>query len=142
MADVAVAGAGEVVYLAKNTAVAVPAGQSVGFGDTAVLTPQAAVGDPTHTPGRPFHGRYMLVRLAESGAGTDNTVTFKAATTGQTPASLADDGDLVVTAGAASDQYIQLELSRFLQANGTVRALVGGTAGSVTLSVVQLSKAC
>lgn len=142
MADVVVSGAGEVVYLAKNTAVATPAGQSVNFGDTAVLTPQAAVGDPTHTPGLPFKGRYMLVRIVESGAGTDNDVTFEAGPTDQTPANLAAKGDLVVTAAAASDQIIQLELSRFLQADGTVRALVGGTAGSVTFSVVNLSKAC
>lgn len=142
MADVAVAGAGEVVYLAKNTAVALPAGQSVGFGDTAVLTPQAAVGDPTHTPGRPFHGRYMLVHLVESGAGTDNDVTFLAGDTSQTPANLAAKGNLVVTAAAASDQIIQLELARFLQADGTVRALVGGTAGSVTISVINLNRGC
>jgi hypothetical protein len=140
MADVAVAGAGEVVYLTPGTAVTIPAGQSVGFGDTAVLTPQAAVGDPTHTPGLPFKGRYMLVRLVESGAGTDNTVVFKAGVTGGTPANQAAYGDLTVTAAASSDQIIQLPLERFLQANGTVRAVVGGTAGSVTLSVIQLSE--
>lgn len=140
MADVAVAGTGEVEFLSVNTAVSTPAGQSVGFGDTAVLTPVAPVGSPTNTRGRSFHSRYMLVRLVESGAGTDNTVTFKAGVTGGTPANLASQGDLVVTAGAASDQVIQLDLSRFLQANGTVRAVVGGTAGSVTLSVIHLSK--
>ncbi len=133
MADVAVAGAGEVVYLAKNTAVALPAGQSVGFGDTAVLTPSTTA---------PFKGRYMLVHLVESGAGTDNTVVFKAGVTGGTPANLAAQGDLTVTAAAASDQIVQIELARFLQADGTVRALIGGTAGSVTLSVVNLSKSC
>lgn len=140
MADVAVAGAGEVEFLSVNTAVATPAGQSVGFGDTAVITPVAPVGSPTNTPGRPFHSRYMLVRLVESGAGVDNNVTFLAGPTDQTPANLAAKGNLVVTAAAASDQVIQLDLSRFLQANGTVRALVGGTAGSVTVSVVHLSK--
>lgn len=140
MADVAVAGAGEVLFLSSNTAAATPAGQVVNFGDTAVLTPVAPVGDPTNTRGRSFHSRYMLVRLVESGAGTDNTVTFEAGVTGQTPANLAHLGDLVVTAAAASDQVIQLDLSRFLQADGTVRAAVGGTAGSVTLSVIHLSK--
>lgn len=141
MADVAVAGAGEVVYLAKNTAVALPAGQSVGFGDTAVLTP-VYPNDVGPVAGRPFHGRYMLVHLVESGAGTDNDVTFLAGDTSQTPANLAAKGNLVVTAAAASDQIIQLELARFLQADGTVRALVGGTAGSVTISVINLNRGC
>ncbi len=139
MADVAVAGAGEVIYLAKNTAVATPAGQSVGFGDTAVLTPVVASSGPS-VAGRPFHGRYMLVRLVESGAGTDNDVTFLAGGTDGTPANLAKGGNLVVAAAAASDQLIQLELARFLQDDGTVRALVGGSAGSVTFSVVNLTR--
>lgn len=122
----------EQVNLVKNVAVATPAGVSVATTDTkAVLTPAA---------GRPFKGRYMLVRLVESGAGTDNTVTFKAGVSGGTPANLAASGDLVVTAAAASDQLIQLELGRFLQADGTVHAVVGGTTGSVTFSIVNLSK--
>lgn len=132
MADVAVSGANEVVDLVKNTAVATPTGQSVATTDTAaVLTPNS---------GKPFKGRYMLVRLVESGAGTDNTVTFKAGPTGQTPANQAALGDLEVACAAASDQVIQIELSRFLQADGTVRAVVGGTTGSVTFSVINLSK--
>lgn len=122
----------EQVHLVKNVAQTTPAGVSVATTDTkAVLTPSA---------GKPFKARYMLVRLVESGAGTDNTVTFKAGVTGGSPANQASRGDLVVTAAAASDQLVQLELSRFLQADGKVHAVVGGTTGSVTFSIVNLSK--
>jgi len=133
MADVVVGGAGEVVDLAKNVAVATPAGQLVGVTDTAVLTPAV---------GKPFKGRYMLVRVVESGAETDTVVTFKAGVTGGTPANLAAYGDMALPAlAASSDQLIQIELSRFLQADGTVRVAVSGTAtGSATFSVVNLSK--
>lgn len=123
----------EQVYLAKNVAQTTPAGVSVATTDDfAVLTPAT---------GRPFKGRYMLVRLVESGAGTDNAVVFKAGVTGQTPANLAASGDLTVTCAAASDQLVQIELARFLQADGTVKADVTGTTGSVTFSIVNLSKA-
>lgn len=137
MADVVVSGTGEVEYLSKNTRLSLPAGQSVATGDTAVLTPQAAVGDPTHTPGRPFHGRYMLIRMAPGAA---STVTFKAGPTDQTPANLAAKGDLTISSFTA-DSVVQLELARFLQADGTVRAVVGGT-GPVVFTVLNLSKAC
>jgi hypothetical protein len=138
MADVAVSGAGEVVYLTKNTAVATPAGQIVGVTDTAVLTP-AGWTSTNHTA---FKGRYMLVRVVESGAETDTVVTFKAGATGGTPANLAALGDMALPAlAASSDQLIQIELSRFQQADGTVRVAVSGTAtGSATFSVVNLSK--
>jgi hypothetical protein len=133
MADVAVAGAGEVVDLVKNTVATTPAGQVVGVTDTAVLTP---------TSGKPFKARYALVRVVESGSQVDTVVTFKAGPTGGTPANQAAKGDLALTAlSNGQDQVIQLELSRFLQANGTVRAEVSGTAGgSATFSVIQLSK--
>lgn len=137
MADVVVSGTGEVEYLSKNTRLALPAGQSVATGDTAVLTPQAAVGDPTHTPGLPFKGRYMLVRMAPGAA---STVTFKAGDTTQTPANLAAKGDLALSSFTA-DSVVQIELARFLQADGTVRAVVGGT-GPVVFTVLNLSKAC
>ena len=133
MADVAVAGAGEVVYLAKNPLATTPAGQSVGVGDVAVLTPGT---------GAPFKGRYMVIRLVESGSQVDTVVTVKAGVTGGTPANLAGLGDLALTAlGASSDQLIQIELARFLQADGTVRLDVAGTAGgAATVSVVNLTK--
>ena len=133
MADVAVAGAGEVLYLAKNTLATVPAGQAVTVGNVAVLTPAT---------GQPFKGRYMVIRLTEGGNQVDTVVTVKAGATGGTPANLAALGDLALTALAdTADQYIQIELARFLQADGTVRLAVSGTAGgSVTVSVVNLSK--
>lgn len=133
MADVVVAGAGEVIDLAKNTAADTPAGQVVGVGDTAVLTPNS---------GKPFKGRYMLVRIVESGTQVDTVCTFKAGVTGGTPANQAAKGDLALAAlDASADKVIQIELSRFLQADGTVRVAVSGTAGgSATFSVVNLSK--
>ncbi len=138
MADTAVTGA-NVAFLAKNTALTTPSGQSVTTGNTAVLTPVAATldGNGVGTAvAKPFKGRYMLIRLVSSAA---STITFKAGVTGQTPANQAVAGDLVVTHGAAADQVIQVELSRFLQANGTVRAVVGGT-GPVAFTVLNLSK--
>lgn len=129
MADVIIgANVNEVVYLAKNTRTATPATDgSVTTGNTAVLTPDA---------GKPFHGRYMLVRMVPGAA---STVTFKAGVTGQTPANLAASGDLAL-ASFTADSVIQIELARFLQADGTVRADVGGT-GPVVFSVVNLTKA-
>jgi hypothetical protein len=133
MASVVVGGAGEVVDLSKNTAVTTPAGQSVGVGDTAVITPSAS---------RPFKGRYTLIRVLESGAETDTVVTFKAGPTGGTPANQAVYGDLVLPALTnGQDQVVQLELSRFQQADGTIHAAVSGTAtGAATFSVFSLSK--
>lgn len=125
--------ADEQVILSKNTAVDVPAGKSVGVGNVAVLTPKT---------GAPFKGRYMLVRITENGTQTDTVVTVKAGVTGQTPANQAALGDLALSAlGDGDDKYLQLELSRFLQSDGTVRLDVAGTAGgSVAVSVVNLSK--
>jgi hypothetical protein len=133
MADVAVSGAGEVVDLVKNTLTTTPAGQSVGVGDVAVLTP---------TSGKPFKGRYMVVRIVETGTQVDTNVLVKAGVTGGTPANQAALGDLDLgDLGASDDKLVQLELSRFLQANGTVRIEVSGTAGgAATFSVVNLSK--
>lgn len=127
MADIAVTTT-NVISLAKNTKVATPAGQSVATANTAVLTPQA---------GAPFKGRYMLVRVVPGAA---SVLTFKAGVTGGTPANLAALGDLV-TASSATDSVVQLELARFLQADGTVRVDVTGT-GPVVFSVLNLSKSC
>lgn len=126
MADVAVTTT-NVVSLSKDTRAATPAGQAVTTGNTAVLTPQA---------GAPFKGRYLLIRAVPGAA---STLTVKAGVTGQTPANLAAQGDLSV-ASFTADSVIQIELARYLQANGTVRIDVGGT-GPVTFSVIQLSKA-
>ncbi len=139
MADVVVgASAVEVLYLSKNTSALTPTGQSVTTGNTAVLTPDATAVDGNGVgtaAAKPFKGRYMLVRMVPGAA---STVTFKAGVTGQTPANLASTGDLVLSSFSA-DTVIQLELARFLQANGTVRADVGGT-GPVVFSVVNLTK--
>jgi hypothetical protein len=122
----------EQVNLVKNTLTTTPAGVSVATTDTkAVLTPAA---------GRPFKGRYMVVRLVENGTAVTTTVTFKAGVTGQTPANQAAYGDLAVTLADADDKLIQLELSRFLQADGTVNAVVSGTNGAVKFSIINLSK--
>lgn len=126
MADVVVAGAGEVLDLVKDTRTALPAGQSVATGDTAVLTPNS---------GAPFKGRYMLVKATPGAA---STLTVKAGVTGQTPANLAALGDLSIGSFTA-DSVLQIELARYLQADGTVRIDVGGT-GPVVFSVLNLTK--
>jgi hypothetical protein len=125
MADVAVTTV-NVISLSKNTRTATPTGQSVATGSTAVLTPQA---------GAPFKGRYMLIRAVPGAA---STLTVKAGVTGGTPSNQAALGDLAV-ASFTADSVIQVELSRFLQSDGTVRVDVGGT-GPVVFTVVQLSK--
>ncbi len=125
MADVAVTTT-NVVSLVKGVRSALPTGQSVSTGDTAVLTPQA---------GAPFKGRYMLVRVAPDAA---STLSVLAGVSGGTPANLAGLGALAVTS-FTDDSVIQIELARHLQANGTVRILVGGT-GPVVFSVVNLTK--
>jgi hypothetical protein len=142
MADTAVTST-NVVFLAKNTAVAAPTGQAVTTGNVAVLTPVAPayVDGLTNTAGKPFKGRYMLVRMVESGAVSTSVVTPQAGVTGGTPANRAALGNgTAVTFTSGQEKYIQLELGRFLQADGTVRLAVSGTSGSVTFSVVNLSK--
>lgn len=133
MADVAVTTT-NVKALAVGTRVDMPTGQSVGVGDTAVLTPQT---------GAPFSGRYLLVRMVESGTQVDTVCTVKAGVTGGTPANQSSKGDLALTALSNNeDTIVQLELARHLQANGTVRIAVSGTAGgAATFSVLQPSKA-
>jgi len=126
MADTAVTST-NVVSLSKDTRTALPAGQSVTTGNTAVLTPAA---------GAPFKGRYMLVRVAPGAA---STLTVKAGVSTQTPANLAKYGDLSIGSFSA-DSVLQLELSRYLQADGTVRIDVGGT-GPVVFTVLNLTKA-
>ena len=127
MADTAVTGS-NVISLVKNTRTTHPTGQSVSTGNTAVLTPAS---------GAPFKGRYMLVHAVPGAA---STMTVKAGVTGQTPSNQAAYGDLVISSTTA-DSLLQLDLSRFLQADGTVRIDVGGT-GPVVFSVINLSKAC
>lgn len=129
MADVAVTGA-NVLVLVKNALTGVPAanGVSVATGSTAVLTPAA---------GTQFKGRYMLVRAVPSAA---SVLTVRAGVTGQIPANLAAQGDLAFGSSAA-DSYLQIELARFQQADGTVRIDVTGT-GPVLFHVVNLSKSC
>lgn len=135
---------GNVVYLSKNTAVAAPTGQAVATANDAVLTPQAAalVGDGSNnTPGRPFKARYMLVKMTENAANANAVVTFKAGPTGGTPANQAAYSDLTgITFTSGQTKYVQVELSRFLQADGTVKASVTGASASVLFSVINLSK--
>lgn len=133
MADVAVTTT-NVVSLAKDTVATLPAGQAVTIGDVAVLTPQA---------GAPFKGRYMLIRLKESGSVATSVATVAAGVTGGTPSNLsasAGSAGLAVTFSSGQDRVIQLELARYLQANGTVRIAVSGTGSSVTFTVLNLSK--
>ncbi len=128
MADIVIGDAAtEFANLVKNTATVLVAGTSVGVGNVAVLTPQA---------GAPFKGRYLIVRMLESGNQVDTVATVKAGVTGGTPANLAALGDLALSAPADTvDRFIVLELARFLQANGTVRVDVAGTAGgALTMS--------
>lgn len=133
MADTAVTTT-NVVSLAKDTVATLPAGQAVTTGNVAVLTPQAAA---------PFKGRYMLVRMLETGSVATSTATVKAGVTGGTPANLAARGDLTAIAfTSGQDRVIQIDLARYLQADGSVRIAVGGVAGSVTFTVLNLSKSC
>lgn len=134
MADVVIGDAAtEWANLAKNTAVTAVAGTSVGVGNVAVLTPQA---------GSPFRGDRLLVRLVESGSQVDTVATVLAGATGGTPANLAAAGNLVLAAAAdASDRWMVLELGQFLQADGTVRIQVAGTAGgALTVSYYTVGK--
>lgn len=131
MADTAVTST-NVVNLTKDSAVVLPAGQAVTTGNVAVLTPAA---------GAPWKGRYMLVRMKESGSVATSTATVKAGVTGGTPANLAAKGDRTAEAfTSGQDKVVQLDLARYLQADGTVRIAVGGASGSVTFTVLQLSK--
>lgn len=134
MADVVIGDAAtEWANLAKNTAVSTVAGTSVGVGNVAVITPQS---------GSPFRGDRLVIRLVESGSQVDTVATVKAGVTGQTPANLAASGDLVLAAAAdASDRLLVLELAQFLQADGTVRVAVSGTAGgALTVSYYTVGK--
>jgi hypothetical protein len=83
----------------------------------------------------------MLVRMKETGAVATSVATPKAGVTGQTPANQAARGDgTAITFSSGQDRVIQLELARYLQADGTVRIAVSGTSASVTFTVLQLSK--
>ncbi len=129
---------GNVVFLSKNTAIDEPAGQSVATANNAVLTPVAGSlsGGGVGTPGQTFKGRYMLVRMVPT---ANSVVTFQTASTSGTPANLAAQGTLAVTLTGTQARVVQLDLGRFIQADGTVVAAVTGT-GPVTFTVLNLSK--
>lgn len=124
-----------VVKLVKDTAVALAAPQAVTTGNVAVLTPQAAAGVNDNS----FAGRYLLVQMTESGAVATSVATPKAGVTGGTPANQAKRGDgTPVTFTSGQVKYLQLDLARYLQADGTVQIAVSGASGSVSFNVVQL----
>lgn len=131
-----------------------PAGDNVGTlvagaDDVGIIVPQEPVGwDPdlgsVHTPGRPLKGRYLLLRVTENGDTTDATVTVLPGVQGGTPANLATLGELGPSTTFANNEvrYIQVELARHLQADGTVHVAVGGGAtASVQLAAFVLDKA-
>lgn len=136
MADTAVTST-NVVYLTKGTAVAAPSGQAVTTGNVAVLTPVAAADGSPDVAGRPFKSRYMLVRMVETGSVATSTATVKAGVQPAKDSSLGDGTAITFTSGQS--KFLQIDLARHLQANGTVRIAVGGTDGSVTFSVINLS---
>lgn len=138
MADTAVTST-NVVKLVKDTAVALAAPQAVTTGNVAVLTPPAASGVNDNS----FAGRYMVVQMTESGAVATSTATVKAGVTGGTPSNQAARGDLAaVTFTSGQVKYLQIDLARYLQSNGTVRISVGGASGSVSFNVVNLDPSC
>jgi hypothetical protein len=70
------------------------------------------------------YARNVVVRVTEAGA-TAGTVTF---TAGAKPPSIrAGLGDLVVSFAASDVKMISLEQGRFLQADGTIDGVCGGT---------------
>lgn len=140
MADTAVATT-NVVSLTKNVAVAPASGQAVTVGNTAVITPAAGSlsGQGVGTKAQSFKGRYVLIVMTESGSVSTSVATVKAGPTGGTPANQAAKGDLAnVTFTSGQTKYLQVEASRFLQANGTIRVAVSGTGASVTFSAYLL----
>jgi hypothetical protein len=140
MADTAVTTT-NVIKLVKDTATAAPAGQAVTTGNVAVLTPQAGqeLFTGASSVGGQFTGRYLLIKMVESGSVATSVVTPQAGVTGGTPANLAALGNgTAITFSSGQTKYIRLELARYLQANDTVRLAVSGVAGSVTFSVIQL----
>ncbi|WP_327656977.1 hypothetical protein [Streptomyces sp. NBC_00483] len=114
-------------YLTVDTSTPEPAGQAVGTGDTAVLTPDEH---------KPFKGRYLLIRMKESGSVATSTATVKAGDR----ASQHVRGDRTAeTFTSGQVKYVQVDLNRYLQADGSVHIDVGGVSGSVTFTVIQLS---
>lgn len=138
MADTAVTTT-NVVKLDTNVASAHTAGQAVTTGNTAVLTPQPGqvLFTSATSVGPQFDPGHLLVEMS-NGAGA-TTVTFEAGVVGGTPANRAVYGDLAVSLASGDRKYLSLEVSRFQQANGTVRASVSGQ--TVTFTVVQLDEA-
>lgn len=141
MADTAVATT-NVVSVAKNTAFALAAPQAVTTGNVAVLTPAAgSLSAGVGTAAQNLKGRYLLIQMTESAAGVNSTATVKAGPTGGTPANQAAQGDLAAVAFTSGQvKYIQVEASRFLQSNGTVRIAVGGSGGSVSFNVFLMDR--
>lgn len=140
MADTAVTTT-NVVKLTKNTAAAAPAGQAVTTGNVAVLTPQPGqvLFTNSSSVGPQFNGGYMLVKMVETGSVATSVATVKAGVTGGTPANLAVYGDLAaITFTSGQTKYLQVDLNRFQQADGSVRIAVSGTSASVTFTVLQL----
>lgn len=116
--------------LVKNTVSAAVTGQATAAADVVNIVPNA---------GRPLKGRYLAVHVL--GAGATATLTFKAGVTGGTPANLAALGDLAVTVPSGETRYVQVDLNRFLQSDGSVQIVVSGASATPTLRAVQLSKA-
>ncbi len=142
MADTAVTTT-NVIKLAKGVVATAPSGQAVTTGNVAVLTPQPGQvlfsGASSKNAG--FDSGHMVVVMVESGSVTTSTATVKGGVTGGTPANLAIYGDLAaVTFTSGQRKYLQVDLNRHLQADGTVRIAVGGTSGSVTFHVVTLDE--
>lgn len=132
-----------VIKLAKNVAVARPAGQAVTVGNTAVLTPQPGqvLFSSSDSRNKGFESGHLLVLMKETGSVATSVATVKAGVTGGTPANLAIYGDLdAIAFTSGQEKLIQLDLNRFLQSDGTVQIAVSGTAASVTFTIVTLDK--
>ena len=122
---------------------------TVAGSDVGIITPQEPVGwegpnDPdNHTPGKPLKGRYLALRVTENGSQTDTVLTVLAGAQGGTPANQAAYGDLTSSAfGDGEVRFVQVELARHLQADGTVRLTVDGTTGgSLEVAALVLNKA-
>jgi hypothetical protein len=134
------------VILSKDTVVDVGAGTgALAANDVVYVNPVAAVA-PNGTTGAggsvavPLKGRYLLLHI--TGGGAEATFTVAKGVQGQTPANLAHgQEDLVFTVGTTQVRYIQLELAKYLQADGSVKITVTGASATPTLRAVQLSKA-
>lgn len=116
--------------------------------DVGIVTPQAPIGwvsevGPNHVPGLPLKGRYLTLRVTENGDQADTTLVVHGGVQGGTPANRAAYGDLTSSVFANNEvRYVQVELARHLQADGTVHLSVGGTTGgSLEVAALVLDKA-